>query len=97
MTAETLTKVHAFVGQLQHASGQADQLRVSDLNVGLRRERLAEIGSWSRADLDLIEMCASRYGHDEPISSVLTHPTDTSAAIGASADPHCSPSPFAWF
>ena len=83
-----------FVEQITHSSNkEAGQLTINDLVVGVRQERLSEVGTWSNSDLDLIEAHASLFSYTDPIESVL----QSSAAEAEKVTCISSPSPVAWF
>ena len=84
-----------FMEQVSKSTNrEIGQLTICDLMVGVREERLAEIGSWSNHDLDLIESHASLFSYSDPIESVLkaAPANGMESTLGIS-----SPSPFAWF
>jgi hypothetical protein len=75
--------------------GRVEDLRVLDVRLECRSQRLMEYGDWSLADLELIEQEATGYGDDAKLSELLS-----GEACTRSIDPATwwldSPSPFAW-
>ena len=99
MEIETLgMALPKFVEQVRQIhKGNTRSLTINDLRNSIRIERLTEIGDWSTAVLDAIEVRAARLDGSAPLESVLTDsteagqlgPVDSIASI-------CGPSPVAW-
>ena len=73
---------------------RGEELRVLDVRLECRAQRLMEYGDWSMADLELIEQEAARYGDDAKLSQLLSGEAGTKPSE-LSTWPH-SPSPVAW-
>lgn len=85
-----------FVDYLKsrHADG-GSELKVLDLRVMCRSERLTEISDWATSELDLIEQEAVTYGDDTSLDQLMSGAAVQSAAIHVDAWLQ-SPSPYAW-
>lgn len=95
MQFEISSTLLKFVEQVSESTNrEVGKLTICDLMVGVREERLAEIGSWSSRDLELIEVQASHFLLSDPIESVF----QASPSGQNSKTPRLStPSPVAWF
>lgn len=84
-----------FVEQVSESTNrEVGQLTICDLMVGVREERMAEIGSWTNRDLDLIESHASLFSYSDPVENALNgSPAGETNGFARV----CTPSPVAWF
>lgn len=90
--SQRLVEFAEHTRQTRQDNGRA--LRILDLRLECRAQRLAEYSDWPMAELELIEQEAVSYGNETEISRLLAGevrpmPIDTSSWLD-------SPSPFAW-
>ena len=90
--SERLVHFVEYVRKAQAANGRA--IRVLDLRLECRAQRLAEYSDWPTAELELIEQEAASYGNETELSRLLAGevvpaPIDASSWLD-------SPSPVAW-
>ncbi len=75
-------------------SANSQPLRILDLRVECRNQRMSEFSVWRSAELDLIEYEAIRYGDQTPLTKVLSGQASPSVVTSDSFLP--SPSLYAW-
>ena len=80
------------VTETRATSGRA--LRVLDLRLECRAQRLAEYAHWPITELELIEQEAARYGNEAELSQLLSGEAVPNSIEATSWID--SPSPFAW-
>jgi len=74
--------------------GQGRRLKILDLRLECRNQRLTEYSDWPSSKLDLIEQEAASYDNEADLTNVLSG-TAVKTAVVPSTWLH-SPSPFAW-
>ena len=89
---------HRFVEFVEHvkatyAAGER-ALKVLDLRLACRAQRLTEYPEWSTPDLDLIEQEAAYYRNETELSRLLSGEAQPDSIAASSWID--SPSPFAW-
>ena len=95
MASAASSKLLKFVEQVSRSTNrEVGQLTICDLMVSVREERMAEIGSWTNRDLELIESHASLFSYSDPVENALkaSQPDEHGNAVRIS-----TPSPVAWF
>lgn len=90
--SERLVHFVEHVRKTQVASGRA--LRVLDLRLECRNQRLTEYADWPMTELELIEQEAASYGNETELSQLLSGEVGPKPIL-AHTWLH-SPSPFAW-